>query len=226
MLPVDIAAKAHAEVRTAFTTAPNGGTPLKTKLLESFNSARVPTMHYLFTDGEPSDCIISELQRLIMNRAYPDKNPLTLVGCTDEEEDIKWMETMEETLQTVCAIDYYEEERSNILALQGPVFPYTKGLWLLCLLVGAINPDDLDDLDSPHPLTKCTLDNLMGRHITPEEYGLYWSNNPHGQELSNMFSRFANEQTCARMITGRRSGVVQSGVAGVASQFARMGMRW
>lgn len=211
MEPSARAAKLHSEIQVAFQTPPSGATPLMRKLSEAFqmfaNSAtgRVKgTMHYLFTDGEPSDCLVADLQRLIMNRPNPAANPLTLVGCTDEEEPIAWMEQMEVNAPLVCAVDYYEEEKSEVLKLQGPVFPFSKGMWLLCLLVGAINPDDLDDLDSPHPLTKYTMENLLGRQLTMQEYRLYWEHNPNGSRFERLWSRFSTEATISRVIVGSR----------------------
>ena len=212
--PLELATRAHLEIRLAFQSPPNGGTPLRRALSDAFVTASYNgnTMHYLFTDGEPSDCTIPELQKLIMKRSLPERCPLTLVGCTDDEKDIEWMERMEVYAPFVCAVDYFEEERQNIVKLQGPMFPYTKGIWIMCLLVGAINPDDLDDLDSPHPLTKFTLDNLLGRHTTPQEYELYWANNPHSHNFRTRKTAFTQEETCARMLVGRTSMSALQGV--------------
>ena len=40
--------------------------------------------------------------------------------------------------------------------------PYSKGFHLICQLVAAMNPDDLDAMDESIPFTKFTLDNLLG----------------------------------------------------------------
>ena len=51
----------------------------------------------------------------------------------------------------------------------------------VCHLVAALNPTDLDSLDESVPFTKRTLDNLLGRTLSPEEFGQYFGlfmNNP------------------------------------------------
>ena len=45
---------------------------------------------------------------------------------------------------------------------------------LVCQLVAAFNPDDLDALDESAPLTKSTLDNLLGYVTQPQEYKHYF----------------------------------------------------
>ncbi len=44
----------------------------------------------------------------------------------------------------------------------------------MCTLVAALNPTDLDALDESVPFTKKTLDNLLGRELSVEEYQRYW----------------------------------------------------
>jgi hypothetical protein len=62
----------------------------------------------------------------------------------------------------------------------------------MCLLVGAINPNDLDAMDDSRPFTKFTLENVMGRGLTPQEYYRYWSEHPTSREYD--YNRFATEQ--------------------------------
>ena len=49
-----------------------------------------------------------------------------------------------------------------------------KGFHLIGQLVGAMCPDDLDAMDESVPLTKWTLDNLLGVQNTPEDYRRYF----------------------------------------------------
>jgi hypothetical protein len=67
-------------------------------------------------------------------------------------------------------------------------------------VVAAINPDDLDALDESLPLTKGTIDNLIGRKITNEEYKKYWDLNPHGNLYTDLFTRFRDQDTIASKI--------------------------
>jgi hypothetical protein len=50
----------------------------------------------------------------------------------------------------------------------------SAGFYLVCTLVAALNPTDLDALDESVPFTKKTLDNLLGRELSGEEYGHYF----------------------------------------------------
>jgi hypothetical protein len=87
---------------------------------------------------------------------------------------------------------------------QGDAFPYTKGLWLLSNLVASISPDDLDALDENVPLTKFTLDELMGRVHSPAEYDYYFTHNKHGKHYASLKSRFATESVHARVIVPKK----------------------
>ncbi len=67
-------------------------------------------------------------------------------------------------------------------------------------LVAAINPDDLDALDDSLPLTKMTVDNLLGRIHTPLEYQFYFERNPHAIIYVDVYQYFLNDQRVARQI--------------------------
>ena len=52
-----------------------------------------------------------------------------------------------------------------------PAVPVMIGrVWLVCHLVAAMNPHDLDALDEAVPLTRKTLQSFLGRTLTAEEY--------------------------------------------------------
>lgn len=67
------------------------------------------------------------------------------------------------------------DESREVLADQGAALPYTRGFWLICQLVAAMNPDDLDAMDESVPLTKATLDNLLGVQHNEESYRHYFN---------------------------------------------------
>jgi hypothetical protein len=82
--------------------------------------------------------------------------------------------------------------------------------------VAAINPDDLDALDESLPLTKFTLDNLLGRKHTNEEYQYYFERNPHGSLYVDVYGRFLAEETVARKIVSEKDREARERKAGVA----------
>ena len=204
LTPTQFAEKAHRLLREACRSGPSGGTPTYEKLKASLDNARGNTMHYLFTDGVPNSGP-EQVAQLILNRARPKQNPISLVSCTDVDAECEWMKEIEEDAPYVSETDDYVAERKEVIHDQGPAFPYSKGLWLLCLLVGAINPYDLDALDDSKPLSKFTLDNIMGRTLTIEEYKVYWNAHPKHSEYSSYFNRLSTESTHTEQIIGKRS---------------------
>lgn len=87
-----------------------------------------------------------------------------------------------------------------MLTDQGSAFPYTKGLWLLSNLIAALNPDDLDAIDENVPFSKYTLDDLLGRYHTPEEYAYYFQHNPHSSRYREYFEELLTVHQPARNI--------------------------
>lgn len=156
-----------------FRKGPNGGTPIFKHLSNAFNNYEA-TAVYLFTDGEPSDSSVDDVYNLIKHRKQPKKYPLTLVSCTSDDSAIEWMKNIDEEAMYVAEVDDFQSEKQEVLTKQGPVFPYTRGIWLMCILTGAICPNDLDNLDESKPLTKYLLEHLLGRKVSEKEYHKYF----------------------------------------------------
>jgi len=183
-------------------------TPTLRVMAESFQAASQyeedeKCMHYLFTDGVPSDCIVDQVANLIKYRNKPENNPVTLISCTGEDSEVEWMKRVEEVAPYCAEIDDFVDERNEVLKDQGTALPYTRGYWLICQLVAAINPDDLDALDESVPLTKNTLDNVLGRVHTPQEYQYYFERNPHATIYLDLYERFLTEDGFASGIVSK-----------------------
>mmetsp|Transcript_14328 Transcript_14328/g.21458 ORF Transcript_14328/g.21458 Transcript_14328/m.21458 type:complete len:474 (+) Transcript_14328:123-1544(+) len=199
-------AEAHGAISNAFSTIEvKYKTPTYRVLSAAFASSGLPepTMHYLLTDGVPSDQPVAAVAQLIMQRPYPDRNPLTLMSCTNEDAEVEWMKQIEETAPFTSELDDYHDEKEEVLADQGSAFPYTKGFWIISSLVASINPDDLDAIDENLPFTKHTLDDLLGRTHSPEDYQFYFERNPHAPLYVDVYSRFLNEPSAARAIVSK-----------------------
>ena len=52
--------------------------------------------------------------------------------------------------------------------------PASYGMYLICQVCGAFNPNDLDALDESAPFTKQTLDNILGYQSSVQEYQYYF----------------------------------------------------
>lgn len=200
----------HDVLRNVFTqkVRPSGRTPTYQALKKSFDQTSVPAMHYLFTDGAPSDAMgnvtEAEAQRvsnLIVGRNHPELNPVCLISCTDDDKQTQWMKAVDSHPHTtfVAEVDDFKDECEEVIRKQGLALPYTRGLWILSQLAGPISPHDLDALDENLPLTKSTLDNVLGRQLTPVEYQYYFVRHPSADLYLNEYALFLNKDTVARM---------------------------
>merc|ERR1712174_67094 len=153
------------QIDAQFARGPSGTTPALEKLQESFLRGQgVSIARYFFGDGLPNGGrrAIQEIVRIVKNRQDPQSNPLTFISCTNEDEAVEWMKDCEEVAPYCSESDDYGDESREVLQDQGEALPYTRGFWLICQLVAAMNPDDLDAMDESVPFTKNTLDNLLG----------------------------------------------------------------
>lgn len=194
--PDQFAKEAHEEVSRAFDLRPSGTTPLYEKLSNAFNQTQNKMMHYVFTDGLP-DGGVENVKELVRHRKNPQFNALTFMSCTDKTHEAQWMKDIEAVAPFTAELDDYLSERDEVISAQGSAFPFSKGFWLLCHLVAAINPYDLDAMDEDTPFSKYTLDNLLGRKLTNEEYLHYFQNNPHAKEYNNRYQEFLTVEKMA-----------------------------
>lgn len=72
--------------------------------------------------------------------------------------------------------DDFRDESDEVLKDQGLALPFSKGFHLICQLVAAMNPEDLDAMDESIPFTKFTLDNLLGIFHNNASYQHYFDN--------------------------------------------------
>lgn len=192
-MPDDFLRESHAAIRKLFSREPDGNTPIYRNLQNMLNEANVSrkqtdnrTMHYLLSDGEPNDGA-EEIRWIKDLLRSPDRfassNPLTFLGCSNQREDYAWMHELEEIAPYVAALPDYKDESLEVKNDQGSAFPYSRGFWLLCNIAASINPDDLDALDQHEPLTKATMENLMGRGLTTDEYQQYFNRHPNATRV-------------------------------------------
>eukprot|EP01063_Lacrimia_lanifica_P038801 TRINITY_DN8346_c0_g1_i1.p1 TRINITY_DN8346_c0_g1~~TRINITY_DN8346_c0_g1_i1.p1 ORF type:complete len:735 (+),score=234.82 TRINITY_DN8346_c0_g1_i1:91-2295(+) len=226
LAPEAWAADAHWRVDQAFAAPPSGGTPTAAALRAAFAAAAAGggrTMHYLFTDGAPSDtqCLQEEVSRrevvarypevteLIHQRAHAWDNPLCLISCTDADadagDDAAWVRDAARAAPSCAAVASYAPARDAARRAHGPALPYTRGVWLACMLTAAICPDDLGALDAPWPLPKAALDTLMGRVLSVQDYVYYFRTHPNERACRPHYEEFAaTEGTGASVWRARR----------------------
>ncbi len=170
--------EAIRQVDAIFAQKPIGTTPALEKIKESFLRGQgVSIARYFFGDGLPNggEMAIREITNLVKNRPDPASNPVTFCSCTNEDAAVEWMKDAEEVAPYCSESDDFDDESQEVLGDQGAALPYTRGFWLICQLVAAMNPDDLDAMDESVPFTKATLDNLLGVQHNEESYRHYFN---------------------------------------------------
>ncbi len=198
--PKEFEAQGHQTIQTMFQTFKGGRTPIYNKLQNLLNldpSRR--KFIYLLTDGIPDESI-SSICSLVQNRKNPQNSPLTLLSCSNVDSDTEWLKELEEKAPFTAELDDFVSERREVEHDQGPVFPYSRGFWLLSMLVGAVNPDDLDALDESFPFTLGTMNNLLGRKLSTQEYAEYWKQNPNASKYQHLYSQFQREDLVSSQI--------------------------
>jgi len=178
----------HKAIMAEFKSGPNGGTPTDSALQSALSSHKVKTLTYLFTDGEPNNGAKS-VENVIASRKNVSNMPVTFISCTNEDSATEWMKGIDEKYENIAELDDFKDERVEIEKKQGQFLPYSKGLWLISMLVAAISPNDLDILDESRPLTKTVFENIIGRQLMEAEYKKYWDNCPcaKGQNYANFY---------------------------------------
>lgn len=171
---------AYGQIDGAFSRQlPSGTTPALEKLQESLirgagGEARIA--RYFFGDGVPNGGLFAqrEIINILKNRQDPAGNPVTFISCTNEDDQVEWMKEAEEIIPYCAELDDFQDESDEVLRDQGEALPFSRGFHLVCQLVSAMNPEDLDAMDESVPFTKETLDNLMGVVLNEQSYRHYF----------------------------------------------------
>ena len=168
---------AYRQIDHAFVNPPAGTTPVLERIHESLARGEGRSVsRYLFCDGVPNggNHAKAEIVRLLMNRPNPEGNPMTFLSCTGEDEQVEWMKDAEELISFCAECDDFNDEADEVHKDQGKALPFTVGFYLICSLVAAMNPNDLDAMDESVPFTKPTLDNLLGIQHDERSYRHYF----------------------------------------------------
>lgn len=202
--PEAFQAYAHGAIHNVFEIARRklATTPVRAALKAGFD-APGKWSHFLFNDGEPNETGPVIAQQII-TRKNPENHALTLISCTNNDRDTVWMKAVDSAATWVAEIDDFDDEKQEVMEKQGTAFPYTRGLWILNQLVASINPFDLDALDENLPLTKFTIDNILGRTLNPAEYQYYFEKNPNAALYVNEYLRFLNDKLFAHEIISKQ----------------------
>lgn len=176
--PEQFIQKANSEIDRVTYREPDGRTPARESLERSLREGQGKRVsRYFFCDGEPNggENDKNQIKQMLIRRQDPAGNPMTFLSCTGDDQEAEWMKEVEEVAPYCSESDDFADEREEVLNDQGMALPFTKGFYLVCQLVAAMNPDDLDAMDESVPLCKATLDNILGIEQAEQDYRHYFT---------------------------------------------------
>jgi hypothetical protein len=198
LTPEEFETQSHDAIRKRFAGLRLGSTPVRDPLQTGFDYPGIWS-HYLFNDGEPNEGGRAIADQII-RRKKPEDHCLTLLSCTNQDEETAWMKLVDSQATYVAELDDYQDEKAEVAKKQGIAFPFSRGLWILNQLVASFNPYDLDALDENLPLTRSTLNNILGRQLNPREYQYYFERNPNASLYLKEYESFLNQEVFGRQI--------------------------
>lgn len=95
------------------------------------------------TDGVPTDCpggLCAEraVGELLRGRPSLDKSFVTFLSCTDNDQDIAYIKSLDSSVRNVDEVDDYNSERAEVLRARRQIYDhFSVGDWALRAVVGA-----------------------------------------------------------------------------------------
>ncbi|KNC80875.1 hypothetical protein SARC_06774 [Sphaeroforma arctica JP610] len=206
--PEQFKREAFSLVEGAFRARPNGGTPAFTTLQKSFDEGRgKKVFRYVYFDGVPNERVRNaeeKIRDLLLDprdRGNPEDSPVNFLSCTDEDDCVEWVKQLEEAdmycggPSYLAEIDDFDTEANEVFGDQGKVFPYNKGMYLVCSLVAAAFPDTLDALDECIPIPRFTLErDFVGFELQDSDYKRYWDGFIEGQQVKRTSRAYRSDR--------------------------------
>ncbi|KAJ3025333.1 UNVERIFIED_CONTAM: hypothetical protein HDU68_007243 [Siphonaria sp. JEL0065] len=146
------------QMNSAFAPPPRGLTPIARVLRQVLREKGLPLnenskklLILIATDGNPTtdqgSLDKAGLYNVLMTeRGNPYNVPVVFLACTDDEEQIGYLNEWDKVIPCLDVVDDYFSERREILAVQGNGFAFSRGDWVCKMLLGAIDPE-IDALD-------------------------------------------------------------------------------
>jgi hypothetical protein len=152
---VCIGVKDLSLIEEAFQKPPCGYTPIADTLIKVLQDSRSSLgekklLIIIATDGQPTTrdgCVDIKGLESVMNNRHPiERIHTTFVVCTDDDSTMKYLNEWDEKMPHVDVVDDYVSERKEVQKAQGEKFLFTKGDYIVKILLGSIDPE-IDALD-------------------------------------------------------------------------------
>eukprot|EP00808_Paulinella_micropora_P016168 g61033.t1 len=146
------------QVEALFKEPPKGYTPLReawTRMMKDYARSEKRLLTIIATDGEPN--VMDEkgtlrvdspqFAQVLKARNRPAFFPVVIMACTDNDDEIAWLNGLDDKCPNCDVVDDYLTERKDILKVQGEAFKFSQGDYVVKTLLGSINPiyDNLDE---------------------------------------------------------------------------------
>ncbi len=183
---------------------PSGVTPLYHIMEGIINKSTPDNQHaiFVFTDGQPdgynkeqlADEKINPFFNLLTNKRKGKEHacPVSFNSCTNNDAYAEWMKILEKAAPYCSECDDFNSKADEIKQAQGKGFPFTRGIWMLLQILGAISPNDLDLIDEALPFSRFSLESISGTKWSIEQYNAYWNFFPSKDRYADCYDRLAN----------------------------------
>lgn len=130
---------------------PSGGTPLIGSLQWVFSTFRPAVSEkdlllIICTDGAPSDGNPKDVKKVLTSRPDLKRSFVNFLVCTDNDEDVAYLDKIDRTVKNVDVTDDYFTERAQVHKKRGASFKFSLGDWAMKCVIGAADPA-LDAMD-------------------------------------------------------------------------------
>ncbi|KAI8840723.1 hypothetical protein BJ741DRAFT_706082 [Chytriomyces cf. hyalinus JEL632] len=134
---------------TAGLTVSNPFAPMPTRWGKESDGGAKKLLVLIATDRAPTNDSGEDdrdgLKHVLTNER-PNKVPVVFLACTDDDEEVGYLDEWDTSIDGVDVVDDFYTERRQIKAVQGPQFPFSRGDWVCKMLLGPVDPE-MDALD-------------------------------------------------------------------------------
>lgn len=138
--PSVLGVKDMTGLQTVFSDLPNGKTPLNGALKKVYNKYKdslddKQLLIVCVTDGEPTDCSRNELFNTLVQITQGGNVHVSFVECTDNEEDMEYLDRWDGRIKNFDNTDDYREELRKVKNTKGQNFKFDYTDYVIKILL-------------------------------------------------------------------------------------------
>jgi hypothetical protein len=152
-----------SQIEPHFNKQPNGFTPLKhliENIIKYYKNEELPLNINIITDGMPTNLQghddRTNFVKTLDNFLKTSKSCLTISACTDDSNVMSFLDYLDKKIPRTNVVDDYENEKRQILRVQGNNFNFNYQDYICCCLIGALDPE-IDNLDEFNNKPCCVI---------------------------------------------------------------------